>query len=211
MLNGAEPKEKELGKFIVLEGIDGLGKTTAAEFVVETLKNKGLDVVHTREPGGTQLGEQLRDMLLHSTVPIVAEAELLLMFAARVQHLESVIYPALLKGTWVVSDRFTDASYAYQGGGCGVNREFIRFLEHFVQAQFNPNMVLVLDAPVHVGLGRLGVEHDRFEKEDIEFYTRVRNTYLDRANALQTHHIINAEKSIPEVHSELMDHLATIF
>jgi len=211
MVNGSELQQGDLGKFIVLEGIDGIGKSTTSEFVVQTLRNKGLDVLHTREPGGTPLGEELRYLLLNTEINIVPEAELLLMFAARAQHLETVIYPALLDGAWVVSDRFTDASYAYQGGGCGVDQGFIRSLELFVQPQFTPNMVLLLDAPVQVGLSRIGIERDRFEQEDLDFYTRVRNTYLKRAKTLDTHFIIDADKSIPEVHSDVLDQLATMF
>ncbi|WP_139556176.1 dTMP kinase [Methylotetracoccus oryzae] len=172
------------GRFITLEGGEGVGKTTCLEAVAERIRAWGREVVVTREPGGTQLGEGLRALLLHGE-HVCVEAELLMMFAARVQHVREVIWPALARGCWVVSDRFTDSSYAYQGGGRGVPAANLRFLEQFLPGALQPDLTLLLDAPVEVGraraLARGGT--DRFESEALVFQERVRDAYLERAAA----------------------------
>jgi thymidylate kinase (EC 2.7.4.9) len=172
------------GKFITLEGIDGAGKSTHHAWLIDFLKRQGREVVATREPGGTPLGEKLRALLLSE--PMHIETEALLMFAARREHLDKLIQPALAAGKWVVSDRFADASYAYQGGGRGLAPEKIMALESWVQAGFQPDLTIVFDLPTEIACERLaktGNAPDRFEKETQEFFERVRNTYLQRAGA----------------------------
>lgn len=173
------------GRFITLEGIEGVGKSTNAAFVAEQLKARGHSVILTREPGGTDLAEGIRSLLLHGE-DVPPSAELLMMFAARASHLESVIKPALDRGQWVVCDRFTDASYAYQGGGRKLPLEWIATLESWVQGSLRPDLVIVLDATVEVALTRAKARRntaDRFEKEEADFYRRVRDVYLARAQA----------------------------
>ncbi len=172
------------GKFITLEGIDGAGKSTHHAWLIDFLKRQGKEVVATREPGGTPLGEKLRALLLSE--PMHIETEALLMFAARREHLDKLIQPALAAGKWVVSDRFADASYAYQGGGRGLAPEKIMALESWVQAGFQPDLTIVFDLSTEIACERLaktGNAPDRFEKETQEFFERVRNTYLQRAGA----------------------------
>lgn len=172
------------GKFITLEGIDGAGKSTHHAWLIDFLKRQGREVVATREPGGTPLGEKLRALLLSE--PMHIETEALLMFAARREHLDKLIQPALAAGKWVVSDRFADASYAYQGGGRGLAPEKIMALESWVQAGFQSDLTIVFDLPTEIACERLaktGNAPDRFEKETQEFFERVRNTYLQRAGA----------------------------
>ena len=171
------------GKFISLEGIDGAGKSTHLQWLAERLRGDGgREVVVTREPGGTPLGEKLRALLLHEPMDIGTET--LLMFAARQQHLEQVIRPALGRGAWVLSDRFTDATFAYQGGGRGVPAARLEALENWVQGDLQPDLTLFFDVPVVVGQGRLQAgqaDLDRFEREAAEFHERVRAAYLERA------------------------------
>ncbi|MDD5175690.1 MAG: dTMP kinase [Sterolibacterium sp.] len=170
------------GKLITLEGIDGAGKSTHHGWLVEFLRQQGKRVVATREPGGTPLGERLRGMLLHD--PMHLETEALLMFAARREHLDKVILPALARGDWVVSDRFTDASFAYQGGGRGLAKEKLDILETWVQGTLQPDLTLLFDAPIEVAQARLassGNAPDRFEQEQKAFFERVRRAYLERA------------------------------
>lgn len=172
------------GKFITLEGIDGAGKSTQHGWLVEYLRQQGRVVVATREPGGTPLGEALRELLLHH--PMHLETEALLMFAARREHLDKVIQPALERGEWVVSDRFTDASFAYQGGGRGLALSRLKTLETWVQGAMQPDLTLLFDAPVEVAQQRRqasGNAPDRFEQEQTAFFERVRQAYLDRARA----------------------------
>jgi len=172
------------GKFITLEGIDGAGKSTHHAWLVDYLKQQGKDVVATREPGGTELGEKLRNLLLSE--PMHLETEALLMFAARREHLDKLILPALAAGKWIVSDRFTDASYAYQGGGRGLAQEKIMVLERWVLDGFQPDITLVFDLPVEIACERLaktGNAPDRFEQETREFFENVRAAYLQRATA----------------------------
>ena len=172
------------GKFITPEGIDGAGKSTHHAWLSDFLKRQGREVVATREPGGTALGEKLRALLLSE--PMHLETEALLMFAARREHLDKLILPALAEGKWVVSDRFTDASYAYQGGGRGLAPEKIMALEGWTQAGFQPNLTILFDLPTDIACERLaktGNAPDRFEQETREFFERVRESYLQRAGA----------------------------
>ena len=172
-------------KFITLEGSEGVGKTTNLAVLQECLERDGHKVLVTREPGGTPLGEQVRDLLLQLREdPMVPMAELLLVFAARAQHIETVIKPALARGDWVLSDRFTDASFAYQGGGRGLARETIEHLQDMVQATLRPDLTFYLDVAPDKGFARIGDrELDRFEREQLDFYERVRATYLGLASA----------------------------
>lgn len=172
-------------KFITLDGIDGAGKTTQLNVIQQWFEMNQLPVVFTREPGGTALGEALREILLHTKEPIGLRTETLLMFAARQQHLEDVILPNLSRGVHVVSDRFTDATFAYQGCGKGVPVADIELLERWVQGGLRPDLTILLDVPLEVALGRIeGTrEKDRFEQEGSGFFTRVRDGYLRRAAA----------------------------
>ncbi|MGH8727057.1 MAG: dTMP kinase [Burkholderiales bacterium] len=165
-------------RFITLEGIDGAGKSTQLEWMRDFFSRRG-EAVITREPGGTPLGEKLREILLAQTMH--AETEALLMFAARRDHLEHVIVPALNRGAWVVSDRFSDASYAYQGGGKGVPAAKLKMLELWVHEELQPGLTLLFDCPADLAKSRLAAANDRFEREGEEFFQRVRRAYLDRA------------------------------
>ncbi|MDT3735680.1 MAG: dTMP kinase [Denitratisoma sp.] len=200
------------GKFITLEGIDGAGKSTHHAWLIDFLKHQGREIVATREPGGTPLGEKLRALLLSE--PMHIETEALLMFAARREHLDKLILPALAAGKWVVSDRFADASYAYQGGGRGLAPEKIMALESWVQAGFQPDLTIVFDLPPEIACGRLaktGNAPDRFEKETQEFFERVRDTYLQRAGAEPDRiKVIDSRKSIPEIQKSLELIIATL-
>lgn len=172
------------GKFITLEGIEGVGKSTNVEFVARYLQELGKSVVVTREPGGTPVGEKIRDVLLNSEPGSVPNTcELFLMFAARSAHLEDLILPELARGHWVVCDRFTDATFAYQGGGRGLSDEVILALESLVQRGFKPDLTILLDAPLEVSEARRRERghHDRFEAEEIEFFGRVRSKYKEIA------------------------------
>nr|WP_218178960.1 dTMP kinase [Pseudomonas gingeri] len=174
------------GLFITLEGPEGAGKSTNREYLAEQLRARGIDVLLTREPGGTPLAERIRELLLApSDERMCADTELLLVFAARAQHLAEVIRPALARGVVVLCDRFTDATYAYQGGGRGLSRERIATLETFVQGELRPDLTLVFDLPVEIGLARASARGrlDRFEQEGRVFFDAVRSTYLKRAEA----------------------------
>ena len=165
------------GRFITVEGSEGVGKSSNLDFIESLLREAGKDVVRTREPGGTELGETLRGILLDARQKAICDdAELLLMFAARAQHLAEVIRPALAAGKWVLCDRFTDATYAYQGGGRGIPFDRIAVLEQWVQGDLRPDLTLLLDMPVEAGLARAGArsEPDRFEQEQTTFFERVR-------------------------------------
>ncbi|MBV1789903.1 dTMP kinase [Marinobacterium sp. D7] len=195
------------GYFITLEGIEGVGKTTNLNYVREYLERKGYEVVVTREPGGTPLGEQLRELLLTPrTEPVSDMAELLMMFAARAQHLFAVIEPALARGAWVLCDRFTDATFAYQGGGRQLASEPVALLERLVQKERRPDLTLLLDLPVEVGLARAhsrGVP-DRFEAERVEFFQRVREAYLARAEQEPERiKVIDAEPPLAQVQQQI--------
>lgn len=195
------------GRFITVEGTEGVGKSTNMAFIEGWLKNAGKELVITREPGGTELGEKLRSVLLDAKEQSMSDdTELLLMFAARAQHLYEVIKPALAEGKWVLCDRFTDATYAYQGGGRGIDMSRIAELEQWVQGDLRPDMTLILDLPVAVGLERAGKRSapDRFELEKDEFFNKVRNTYLARAAAQpKRYQIIDAAPSIEAVQDSI--------
>lgn len=174
------------GKFITIEGTEGVGKTTNIEFIKAWLETRSLPFVCTREPGGTPLAEQIRELLLAPREEIVSStAELLLMFAGRAQHLHQVIEPVLSEGAWILCDRFTDATYAYQGAGRNMRSDLIAELEMLVQGSLRPDLTLILDIPVELGLKRASErsEPDRFEQEQLEFFERVRQGYLAIAAA----------------------------
>ncbi len=191
------------GKFLTIEGTEGVGKSTNLAFVRDWLVARGLEVVVTREPGGTPLAEEVRGLLLSKRDESVDEtAELLLVFAARAQHLAQVIKPALARGAWVLSDRFTDATYAYQGGGRGLSKSVIEQLEQLVQGNLRPDLTLILDIDVELGLNRARQrgELDRFESETIGFFERVRAEYRQRAQvAPERYAVVDAGKTLPEV------------
>ncbi|HZV61878.1 MAG TPA: dTMP kinase [Methylophilaceae bacterium] len=192
------------GRFITLEGVDGAGKSTHIPFILCLLKSRGIEVVSTREPGGTLLGERLREILLQQ--PMHPQTETMLMFAARHEHIVQVIEPALERGAWVLSDRFTDASFAYQCGGRGVPREKISILEQWVQGALNPDLTLLFDVPVEVSTQRLAGarDPDKFERENADFFNRIREAYLARAQAYPGRfRIIDANRSIEEIHASL--------
>jgi len=199
------------GKLITLEGGEGVGKTTNLEMITHYLREQGKDVVVTREPGGTRLGEAIRLLLLDRKMePPDEVAELLLMFAARAQHLERVIRPALRVGHWVLSDRFTDASYAYQGGGRGIDPTRIQALEEWVQGSLRPDLTLLLDAPPEVGLERTRRRgaHDRFESEQLAFFHKVRREYLQLAARFPERiKQVDATQPLVVVQSEIIGHL----
>lgn len=171
------------GRFITLEGVEGAGKSTHVETIRAVLTAAGHETIITREPGGTAIGERIRAILLDGAGAIDAETELLLMFAARAEHLAAKIRPALARGAWVVCDRFTDSTYAYQGGGRGFSLDRIALLEDHVQGDFRPDLTILFDVDVATGLARAGRRGpaDRFEREDIAFFERVRQIFLDRA------------------------------
>jgi dTMP kinase len=195
------------GLFITLEGGEGAGKSTSLTFLHDWLAQRGKTVLVTREPGGTELGERIRDILLHRhEFNISRETETLLMFAARAEHLARVIRPELDKGGVVLCDRFTDASYAYQGGGRGLAAERIAALENWVQGDLRPDLTLLFDVSVEVGIARANRRSapDRFEREEREFFERVRQTYLDRAQREPKRiRVIDATRSIAEVRQRL--------
>lgn len=202
------------GCFITVEGTEGVGKTTNMEFTRDLLHAAGIEVVTTREPGGTSLGEAIRELLLgHKHDGMADDTELLLMFAARAEHLARVIRPALERGAWVLCDRFTDATYAYQGGGRGIALERIAALEEWVQGELRPDMTLLLDVPVEIGLTRAGnrSEPDRFEKERHDFFERVRSMYLQRAGENPARYrIIDASQPLEAVQTQLKMALESI-
>ncbi|MDH1108861.1 dTMP kinase [Pseudomonas otitidis] len=195
------------GLFITLEGPEGAGKSTNRDFIASRLRERGVEVLLTREPGGTPLAERIRELLLApSDESMAVDTELLLMFAARAQHLDRVIRPALEARQVVLCDRFTDATYAYQGGGRGVSMARIAELERFVQGSLRPDLTLVFDLPVEVGLQRAAARGrlDRFEQENRSFFDAVRQTYLERAaQAPERYRVIDAAKPLADVQSYL--------
>ncbi|MGN8260654.1 dTMP kinase [Pseudomonas sp. SMSB3] len=195
------------GLFITLEGPEGAGKSTNRDYLAARLREHGLDVVLTREPGGTPLAEKIRELLLApSDERMAADTELLLVFAARAQHLAEVIRPALARGAVVLCDRFTDATYAYQGGGRGLSLARIGMLEQFVQADLRPDLTLVFDLPVEVGLARAAARGrlDRFEQEGKAFFDAVRHAYLQRAEAQpQRYSLLDAAQPLERVQSAI--------
>jgi len=198
------------GLFITLEGGEGAGKSTNLDYLCKHLEQNGIPLLITREPGGTELGEKIRQLLLDpGNGEMSADTELLLMFAARAQHLHQAILPALERGTWVVCDRFTDATYAYQGGGRGIEKERIRLLESWVQQGFQPDMTILFDLPTNIGLERAAKrgDLDRFEQEQGAFFENVREAYLERAAFdPQRFRVINAGLALGEVQQQL-DHV----
>ena len=203
------------GRFVTLEGIDGAGKSTHAGWIVEALRARGHAVVASREPGGTALGEALRELLLQQ--PMDHDTEALLLFAARREHVAQVIRPALARGHWVVCDRFTDATYAYQGGGHGVSRDWIRALAGHVHGDCQPDLTLLFDVPPAVSRARLararddGRTLDRFEREAQAFFDRVRGAYLELAAAEPARfQVIDASLPLPDVRARLAQVLATL-
>ena len=195
------------GLFITLEGPEGAGKSTNREYLAERLREQGIDVLLTREPGGTPLAERIRELLLDpSDESMAADTELLLVFAARAQHLQQVIRPALARGCVVLCDRFTDATYAYQGGGRGLSVERIAQLEQFVQGELRPDLTLIFDLPVEIGLARAAARGrlDRFEQEGRGFFEAVREAYLQRAaQAPQRYRVLDAGQSLAQVQADI--------
>ncbi len=199
------------GKFITVEGIEGVGKTTNIAFLHKLISGTGKEVVLTREPGGTPLGEAIRGLLLDPQYTgMNADCELQLMFAARAEHLDKVVWPAMEAGHWVLCDRFTDATYAYQGGGRGIDVERIARLEQWVQRDFRPDLTLLLDVPVEIGLERAGNRGalDRFEQEEVAFFERVRQAYLEMARTHDgRYRVIDASQPLEAVQWQLAEEL----
>ena len=196
------------GLFITLEGIEGAGKSTVVDFIEDFLTKEGHDVIKTREPGGTVIGEQIREILLkNENYTLTYDTELLLVFSARAQHIQEVILPALSLGKIILCDRFTDASYAYQGGGRGIDASRINLLEKWVQGDLRPNLTLLFDLDVSIGMQRTKKrsDADRFEREEINFFEKIRNTYLERAkNEPQRFRIINSASSLENVKEQIV-------
>jgi len=204
-------KTKRRGKFITLEGMDGAGKSTHIPNIIAVLKTRGVEVVSTREPGGTRLGEQLRTLLLHDTMH--PETETLLMFAARHEHIANVIEPALKRGAYVLSDRFTDATYAYQCGAKGVSSNKIKQLEKWVQGPLQPDLTLLFDVPVEISMTRLSTarEPDKFEREDAKFFEKLRQAYLTRAKENpKRFRVIDANQALDKVKVLVENIISTI-
>lgn len=202
------------GKLITLDGIDGAGKSTQLAMIRAWFEQNHLPVYFTREPGGTALGEKLRAMLLDKNTKVSVLAETLLMFAARQQHLEEVILPNLSKGVHVVSDRFTDATFAYQGAGRGVAQEKIELLENWVQDDFRPDLTILLDVPLSTALARIEKtrDKDRFEMENGAFFERVRQAYLSRAAKNQTRYVVlDSSRDVLHIKTEIETVLARLF
>jgi len=195
------------GKFITIEGIEGAGKTTCIQVVTEVTERQGISAIHTREPGGTDLGEDLRSLLLgHKHTGMSDDAELLMMFAARAEHIAQKIQPALDDGKWVLCDRFTDATYAYQGYGRGIPLEKIASLENWVQGALRPDLTLLMDLPVEVGMERAGKRSapDRFESEAWDFFERIRKGYLSIAAEQPSRvKVIDASQDLANVQAQI--------
>ncbi len=199
------------GKFITFEGIDGAGKSTHIQWLADQLTARGKTVVTTREPGGTPLGEKLRALLLAESMHL--ETEALLMFAARREHLAEVIEPALVAGTWVISDRFTDATVAYQGGGRGLSLDKLKVLEDWVHGHLQPDLTLLFDLPLAVAQARIGKERilDRFEQEEADFHERVRQCYLQRAGQSNGRiRVVQADRTVDEIKKSIEELISTI-
>jgi dTMP kinase len=205
---------KGRGKFITLEGGEGVGKTTNQAFISDFLQSQHIPVVVTREPGGTRLAEKIRQLLLDiDSEPVSNQTELLLIFAARAQHIKQVIEPALASGRWVVCDRFTDATYAYQGGGRNMDINAIAWLENWVQGPLRPDLTLLFDSPVETGMARAGKRgvFDRFEVEKLHFFERVRAAYLEQAEQHPERiRLIKADQPLQDVQNALLEVLKKI-
>lgn len=194
------------GKFITIEGSEGVGKSTNIAFIKQALIEKGIDLIVTREPGGTPLAEEIRTLLLDKRDEAMDEtAELLLVFAARAQHLNTVILPSLNAGQWVLCDRFTDSTYAYQGGGRGMDKQTILLLENLLQKELQPDLTLYLDIDVETGLARANkrAELDRFESETLDFFERVRTAYCERVAAGDHYVTIDAGQPLSQVQENI--------
>ena len=201
-------------QFITLDGIDGSGKTTQLNVIRDWFAARQMPVVFTREPGGTPLGEKLRELLLDPQTRVSLRTETLLMFAARRQHLEDVVLPALAQGIHVVSDRFTDATFAYQGGGRGLPTAEVEVLEDWVQGSLRPDLTILLDVPLEVSVARIegSRDKDRFEREDSDFFARVRAAYLQRAaQSPQRYEVINSHRDKAEVKQDIEAVLNRLF
>ena len=194
------------GQFVTIEGAEGVGKSTNIAYIGELLDVAGIEYIATREPGGTPLAERIRHLLLDKAEQNVDPlAELLLMFAARRQHLQELIWPALARGQWVICDRFTDSTYAYQGAGRGLDLTVINGLEQLCLGDFRPDLTLILDLPIEAGMARAAErgELDRFESEDIAFFQRVRQGFLDRAATADRYRVIDASQSLAQVQAQV--------
>ena len=194
------------GQFVTIEGAEGVGKSTNIAYIEELLDIAGIEHISTREPGGTPLAERIRHLLLDKAEQNVDPlAELLLMFAARRQHLQELIWPALARGQWVICDRFTDSTYAYQGAGRGLDLTVINGLEQLCLGDFRPDLTLILDLPIEAGMARAAErgELDRFESEDIAFFQRVRQGFLDRAATADRYRVIDASQSLAQVQAQV--------
>lgn len=195
------------GLFITVEGVEGAGKSTQLSLILEKLESAGIEIISTREPGGTPFAESVRDLLLANREEQVDQiTEMLLMFAARAQHLSQLIKPAIAEGKWVVCDRFTDATYAYQGGGRNLGFDLVSKLEQLVQGDFRPDKTFYLDLPVEQGMQRVVArgEKDRFEREELEFFEKVRNAYLRLVESNPDRYVvIDASKTLEEVQQDL--------
>lgn len=202
------------GKFITVEGLEGAGKSTNLKVIEEFFAEKQIDFVATREPGGTLYGERMRDLLLqHFNEKLDANAELLLIFAARAQHLSQKIIPALERGEWVLCDRFTDATYAYQGAGRDLGVDRVAQLESFVQGELRPDLTLILDLPVEVGMQRVDArgERDRFESEKQQFFEKVRAAYIERAaRTPERYAVINTDQTREAVKQDIRARLSSL-
>ncbi|SNS78523.1 dTMP kinase [Noviherbaspirillum humi] len=199
------------GKFITFEGIDGAGKSSHIDFVASLLRRAGRTVVHTREPGGTPLGEKLRELVLHEKMHL--ETEALLMFASRREHIAQVIGPALERGDWVISDRFTDATFAYQGGGRHLDLKKLEALEQWVHPKLQPDLTLLFDVPLEVARARLDATRtlDRFEQEKADFFAATRNEYLRRADQFPNRfRVIDSTRSMEQVQQQLQEIVANL-
>lgn len=195
------------GKFITIEGGEGVGKSSNIAFILSYLKDKNIEVVSTREPGGTIISEKIRDLLLDANnKSMVSDAELLLMFAARAQHLEELIKPSLAQDKWVLCDRFTDATYAYQGGGRGIPMQRIAELENWVQGELRPDLTILLDVSIEIGMKRASErsEPDRIEQEKNNFFESVRQAYLQMAkDSPQRYRVIDASQALENVQKDI--------
>ncbi|TDR81416.1 dTMP kinase [Paludibacterium purpuratum] len=199
-------------RFITLEGIDGAGKSSHLAFIREWLGEHGIDAVFTREPGGTDLAEKLRALLLAPETDVSLETETLLLFAARQDHIQRVIAPALEAGRWVVSDRFTDASFAYQGGGRGLANERLAVLEDWVQQGLQPDLTLLFDVSIDVAQSRMAATRslDRFEREASDFHQRVRQAYLARAARYPRFCVLDSSRRLDEIRADIADRLGAL-
>jgi len=203
----------QTGRFIVFEGLEGSGKTTNLAYAVDWLAQQGIDVITTREPGGTVVAEKIRGVLLaNHEESIDPMSELWLMFAARMQHVQQVIKPALASGKWVLCDRFLEASYAYQGGGRGIPEHYIDTLADLIREHANPDCTLYLDISLETSVQRITQRGslDRFEQEGRDFFQRIHQVYRRRAEASQTHHWVDAELELPQVQSQVIAILETL-